>query len=56
MVQGLFLWKDAPGFEDELIVGFTPGADINLNLDNPVQSGLAIFGAKIGQLQTCQSI
>jgi hypothetical protein len=33
--QGLFLWEDAPEFEDERIVGFTPCADINLNLDNP---------------------
>ena len=35
----------APGFEDELIVGFAPGADIGLNLDNPAQSGLVIIGA-----------
>jgi hypothetical protein len=43
--QGLFLWEDAPGFEDELIVGFAPGANIGLNLDNPAQSGLVIIGA-----------
>jgi hypothetical protein len=35
----------APGFEDELIVGFAPGADIDLNMDNPAQSGLVIIGA-----------
>jgi hypothetical protein len=35
----------APGFKDELIVGFAPGADIDLNLDNPAQLGLVFIGA-----------
>ena len=36
----------APGFEDELIIGFAPGADIDLNLDNPAKSGLVMVGAE----------
>ena len=34
----------APGFADELIMGFAPGADIDLILDDPAQSGLVKIG------------